>query len=37
MAPAEALAIISVINKCGGNGYRDVQVIRDIVYAALED
>ena len=37
MDPAEDLAIIYVINKCGGNGYRDVQVIRDIVYAALED
>lgn len=34
--PQEELAIIYVINKCGGNGYRDVQVIRDIVYAALD-
>lgn len=33
--PKEELALIYVIQKCGGNGYRDVQVIRDIVYAAL--
>ncbi|MCH5267306.1 MAG: beta-lactamase family protein [Lachnospiraceae bacterium] len=36
MDPQEELGIIYVINKCGGNGYRDVQVIRDIVYAALD-
>ena len=36
MDPQEDLGIIYVINKCGGNGYRDVQVIRDIVYAALD-
>lgn len=35
MDPKENLAIIYVIQKCGGNGYRDVQVIRDIVYSAL--
>lgn len=34
--PAEDLAIIYVIQKCGGNGYRDVQVIRNIVYSALD-
>lgn len=33
--PKENLAIIYVIQKCGGNGYRDIQVIRDIVYSAL--
>lgn len=33
--PKENLAIIYVIQKCGGNGYRDVQIIRDIVYSAL--
>ena len=32
MDPKENLAIIYVIQKCGGNGYRDIQVIRDIVY-----
>lgn len=35
MDPVENLAIIYVIQKCGGNGYRDVQIIRDIVYSAL--
>lgn len=35
MDPKEDLAIIYVIQKCGGNGFRDVQVIRNIVYAAL--
>lgn len=35
MDPKEELAIIYVIQKCGGNGFRDVQVIRDIVYSAL--
>lgn len=35
--PANDLAIIYVIQKCGGNGYRDVQVIRNIVYSALEE
>ena len=34
--PANDLAIIYVIQKCGGNGYRDIQVIRNIVYSALE-
>lgn len=34
--PLNDLAIIYVIQKCGGNGYRDVQVIRNIVYSALE-
>ena len=33
--PAEDLAIIYVIQKCGGNGYRDVQVLRNIIYSAL--
>lgn len=33
--PKEELAIIYVIQKCGGNGYRDVQAIRNIVYSAL--
>lgn len=36
MDPQEDLAIVYVINKCGGNGYRDVQVIRNIVYSALD-
>lgn len=35
MDPKEDLAIIYVIQKCGGNGFRDVQVIRNIVYSAL--
>lgn len=35
--PVEDLAIIYVIQKCGGNGYRDIQVIRNIVYSAIED
>lgn len=35
MDPKENLAIIYVIQKCGGNGYKDIQVIRDIVYSAL--
>ena len=35
MDPAEDLAIIYVIQKCGGNGYRDVQVLRNIIYSAL--
>lgn len=35
--PVEDLAIIYVIQKCGGNGYRDVQVIRNIVYSSLEN
>lgn len=34
--PEEDLAIIYVIQKCGGNGFRDVQIIRDIVYSALD-
>lgn len=36
MDPKEDLAIIYVIQKCGGNGHRDVQVIRNIVYSALD-
>lgn len=35
--PSNDLAIIYVIQKCGGNGYRDVQIIRNIVYSALEE
>lgn len=35
MDPEEDLAIIYVIQKCGGNGFRDVQVVRNIVYSAL--
>lgn len=35
MDPAEDLTIIYVIQKCGGNGYRDVQVLRNIIYSAL--
>lgn len=35
MDPKEDLTIIYVIQKCGGNGFRDVQVIRNIVYSAL--
>ena len=37
MDPEEDLGIIYVIQKCGGNGHRDVQVIRNIVYSALDD
>lgn len=37
MDPKEDLAIIYVIQKCGGNGHRDVRVIRNIVYSALEE
>ncbi|MDD7402563.1 MAG: serine hydrolase [Butyribacter sp.] len=33
--PKEDLAVIYVIQKCGGNGFRDIQVIRNIVYSAL--
>lgn len=36
MDPQEDLAIVYVINKCGGNGYRDIQAIRNIVYSALD-
>ncbi len=36
MDPVEDLAIIYVIQKCGGNGFRDIKVIRNIVYSALE-
>ncbi|MCD7826550.1 MAG: beta-lactamase family protein [Clostridiaceae bacterium] len=36
MDPKENLAIIYVIQKCGGNGFRDVRTIRNIVYSALE-
>lgn len=35
--PSNDLAIIYVIQKCGGNGYRDIQIIRNIVYSALEE
>ncbi len=35
MDPKEDLAIIYVIQKCGGNGFRDVQIVRNIVYSAL--
>ena len=35
MDPKEELAIIYVIQKCGGNGFRDIEVIRNIVYSAL--
>lgn len=35
MDPVEDLTIIYVIQKCGGNGYRDVQVLRNIIYSAL--
>lgn len=35
MDPQEDLTIIYVIQKCGGNGYRDVQVLRNIIYSAL--
>jgi CubicO group peptidase (beta-lactamase class C family) len=35
MDPKEDLAIIYVIQKCGGNGYRDVQILRNIIYSAL--
>ncbi|MCR5202200.1 MAG: beta-lactamase family protein [Lachnospiraceae bacterium] len=34
--PKEDLGIVYVIQKCGGNGYRDVQVIRNIIYGALD-
>lgn len=37
MDAEEDLAIIYVIQKCGGNGHRDVRVIRNIVYSALEE
>lgn len=37
MDPKEDLAVIYVIQKCGGNGFRDVQVIRNIVYSALDE
>ncbi len=36
MDPKEDLGIVYMIQKCGGNGYRDVQTIRNIVYSALE-
>ena len=36
MDPAEELTIIYVIQKCGGNGYRDVQMLRNIIYSALD-
>ena len=35
MDPEEDLTIIYVIQKCGGNGYRDVQILRNIIYSAL--
>ncbi|MCR5624544.1 MAG: beta-lactamase family protein [Lachnospiraceae bacterium] len=34
--PAEDLGIVFVIQKFCGNGYRDIQVIRDIVYGAVD-
>lgn len=34
--PEEELAIIYVIQKCGGNGPRDIRVIRNIIYSALD-
>ena len=37
MDPAEDLIILYAIQKCGGNGYRDVQVIRNLIYSSLED
>lgn len=36
MDPAEQLTIIYTIQKCGGNGYRDVQVLRNMIYSALD-
>ena len=35
MDPVNDLGIIYAIQKCGGNGFREVQVIRNIVYSAL--
>lgn len=35
--PKEDLGVIYVIQKCGGNGYRDVHIIRDVIYSALSD
>lgn len=34
--PAEELELIYVIQKCGGNGFRDISVIKNIVYGALD-
>ena len=36
MDPRMELTIIYVIQKCGGNGYRDVQILRNIIYSALD-
>lgn len=36
MDPVENLIMIYVIQKCGGNGYRNVARLRNIVYAAVE-
>ncbi len=35
MDPAEDLVILYAIQKCGGNGYTDVQTLRNIIYSAL--
>lgn len=35
MDPVNDLGIIYAIQKCGGNGFREVQTIRNIVYSAL--
>lgn len=37
MDPVEDLVIVYVIQKCGGNGHRDVRILRNIIYSALED
>lgn len=37
MDPVEDLVIVYVIQKCGGNGHRDVRVLRNIIYSAIED
>lgn len=36
MDPVENLIMIYVIQKCGGNGYRNVARLRNIVYASVE-
>ena len=33
--PKNDLGLVYVIQKCGGNGYRDIESIRNIVYSAL--
>jgi len=35
MDPVENLSIIYAIQKCGGNGYREIQQIRNVIYSAL--